>query len=65
MIEHYAPRFLGSGTNQISRIGGIITEQSAVNAPNKSYILKATNVSGAEQLRIGLVISWREILTEV
>lgn len=59
------PRFLGSGTNPVSQIGGIMSEQSAVLAPNTSYILRATNSSGTAQARMGIIVNWREIITEV
>ena len=59
------PRFLGSGTNPVSQIGGFSSEQAAVLAPNTGYILKATNSSGSIQARIGIIANWREIITEV
>lgn len=56
------PRFLGSGTNTASRVGGeSSTEQHVLLEPNTDYFVVARNVSGAAQSRIGLYIEWFEV----
>jgi hypothetical protein len=58
-------RFLGSGVNPVSRIGGSDSTQYAIIPSNTSVFFVAKNVANASQDRMGIYASWFEINGEL
>lgn len=55
------PRFLGAGTNIVSREGGEKVERVVYLPESTSVIIAAKNVAAAAQERLGIYLDWFEV----